>query len=168
MSQVVSLCLDPVNPDWINPRKWRNDPRIYKWCRQNEPISIAHHLEYLERSAKDPHSRMYGVAADGFLVGVCGLTSIDWINRRAEVSLYIDPEKHRQGLGTMAAKALMAKAFMVHNLNSIWGEAFDGSPAIGLFEKLGFKQDGLRREFYFREGKYVDAVIFSKLRCEYA
>ncbi len=148
--------------------RWRNDPRIYKWCRQCEPITREHHEAYWARIAKDPHSRFYGVTADGELVGVCGLTSIDWINRRGEVSLYIDPERHRQGLGALAARALIDKAFKVHNLNCLWGESFDGSPAIDLFWDLGFKREGVRREFYFRDGQYVDAILFSLLRSEHA
>lgn len=110
---------------------------------------------------------MYGVHADNLLVGVCGLTSIDWINRRAEFSLYLGPEHQGQGLGEAALRALCAHGFNVLNLNCIWGEAFDGNPAIKMFERVGFKEEGRRRQFYYREGKYIDAVLFSLLRSEY-
>lgn len=147
---------------------WRNDPSIYKWCRQAEPISLDHHREYWARVEKDPHTRMYGVVADDVLVGVCGLTSIDWINRRAEFSLYIGPEHQGKGLGKLALETLCRHGFDVLNLNLIWGEAFEGNPALDTFQKVGFIEEGRRRQFYYREGNYVDAILFSLTRYEFA
>lgn len=160
MNQVASSRLKQT---WL----WRNDPRIYRWCRQASPVSWNHHSRYWERIDRDPNSKMYHLDVKGQHVGVFGLTSIDWINRRAEVSLYIDPDQHLKGLGYKGAKVLMRQAFKVLNLNCIWGEAFDGSPAIGLFKKCGFKEEGRRRQFYYRDGKYVDAILFSLTRGEY-
>jgi hypothetical protein len=82
--------------------------------------------------------------------------------------LYIGPEHQGQGLGEAALQALCDHGFNVLNLNSIWGEAFDGNPAIKMFERVGFKPEGRRRQFYFREGRYIDAILFSLLRDEYA
>lgn len=101
---------------------------------------------------------------DHRLVGVCGLTSIDWINRRAEFSLYIGPEHHGCGLGEAALRALVRHGFERLNLHSIWGEAFDTNPAMKMFERVGFKHEGVRKHFYFRSGRYVDAHLFSILK----
>ncbi len=139
---------------------------MYRWCRQYEPVGVNHHEDYWEKVDKDPHTRMYGVEHGGILVGICGLTSIDWINRRAEFSLYIDPDKHGQGLGERALSKLVSHGLNVLNLNCIWGEAFEGNPAIEMFKKVGFKEEGRRRQFYYREGKYIDAVLFSTLKEE--
>ncbi len=150
-------------------RDCRNDPRIYKWCRQNEPLHPEQRKAWFTNQQVDQTLSMYAFESERLSpLGVCGLTSIDRINSRAEVSLYVDPNKHRQGIGFQAAKLLIDRAFNVHNLNSIWGEAFEGSPAIGLFKKCGFKEEGRRRQFYFREGKYVDAILFSLNRSDLA
>lgn len=175
MSQAESLRLEPIDDgDSWKMLLWRNSPKVFKWCRQNEKLSDHEHDSWFSRIKSDPTIKMYALYGPKSvdlkcieLVGVTGLTSIDRLNSRAEVSLYIDPELHRQGLGFKAARSLTDKAFNVHNLNSIWGEAFEGSPAIGLFQKCGFKEEGRRRQFYFREGKYVDAILFSLLRSEY-
>jgi len=111
---------------------------------------------------------MYGIRDGNNLVGVCGLTSIDWVNRRAEFSLYIASEYQGNGYGEAALRLLVEHGFNVLNLNSIWGEAFDGNPAINMFKKVGFIEEGRRRQFYFREGKYIDAILFSLMRSEYA
>jgi RimJ/RimL family protein N-acetyltransferase len=146
---------------------WRNDERVYKWCRQFEPITLEHHNAYWERVKDDPTTRMYSIRYEGWPVGVCGFTSIDWVNRRAEFSLYIAPDKQGKGLGERALRALCDHGFNVLNLNMIWGEAFEGNPAIQMFKRVGFKEEGVRREFYFRDGEFVNAILFSLLRREY-
>ena len=171
MSQIKSLCLDtpPLGEGGLSKLfSWRNDPRIYKWCRQYEPISWHQHESYWEKVQKDPNIKMYGIRDGNNLVGVCGLTSIDWVNRRAEFSLYIASEYQGNGYGEAALRLLVEHGFNVLNLNSIWGEAFDGNPAINMFKKVGFIEEGRRRQFYFREGKYIDAILFSLMRSEYA
>jgi ribosomal-protein-alanine N-acetyltransferase len=94
-------------------------------------------------------------------LGVCGLTSMDLINRRAEFSLYIGPEFQGQGFGKNALKTLLAHGFRNYGLNRIWGESFEGNPAIAMFESLGFEPEGIRKEFYFKGGKFIDAYLFS-------
>lgn len=159
------LCLNAKGLDVI--LKWRNSPEIFKWCRQYESITADAHERWHEWQEKDPNTRMYGVIAGEALVGVCGLTSIDWINRRAEFSLYIGPENQGKGYGEQALRALCRHGFDVLNLNCIWGEAFDGNPAIEMFKRVGFKEEGRRRQFYFREGKYIDAILFSLIGGEF-
>lgn len=100
-------------------------------------------------------------------VGVGGLTDIDHINSRAEFSLYIAPEHQQKGYGKIALKRLVEHGFNVLNLNSIWGECFDGNPAARMFESIGFKKTGTRPQFYYRDGRYINADIYTLLRAEY-
>ena len=102
------------------------------------------------------------------LLGVCGLTSIDLINRRAEFSLYIEPRQHGNSYGKKALKTLCKFGFEDLGLNSIWGESFEGNHAASIFESLGFKHEGLRRAFYFKKGKFIGANLYSLLKSEFA
>jgi [ribosomal protein S5]-alanine N-acetyltransferase len=138
----------------------RNCELIRQWCRQYDEISPIEHRLWYERQATDPGIRMYTVWGKN-LVGAAGLTSIDHINRRAEFSLYIFPEEQQAGYGRKALSTLLSHGFNNLNLNLIWGESFDGNPAISMFEKLGFVKEGTRREFYFKGGKYIDAHLYS-------
>ena len=147
---------------------WRNDQRIFRWCRQCEPISESAHRAWFESIHSAGDIKMFGIhSGESELIGVCGLTSIDWINRRAEFSLYISPEHHGKGCGESALRRLLRVGFSVFNLNCIWGESFEGNPAVETFKRVGFHFEGKRRSFYFREGKYIDANLWSILRGEY-
>jgi ribosomal-protein-alanine N-acetyltransferase len=97
-------------------------------------------------------------------VGVCGLTDIDLVNRRAEFSLYIAPHMHRQGLGTVALKLLLGRGFDDLGLNVIWGETFKGNPALDMFRRVGMDIEGWRRDFYYKEGEFLDAALVSITR----
>lgn len=155
-------------------RIWRNDWRIMQWTRQYDYISDAEQIRWFNRQSEDPTIRMYKVQltstvkGDGdkdvrrtHTAGVAGLTSIDMKNRRAEFSLYIAPDLHGKGLGRAALQSLLKHAFTNLGLNLVWGETFDGNPAARMFEKLGFKKEGTRRQFYFRNGRFIDAHLYS-------
>lgn len=159
--------LIPINPDNLEVyRRWRNSDDIRVWCRQNNLISQADQLDWYEKMRKDPTIRMYEIF-DGEPLGVCGLTSIDLINSRAEFSLYIALEWQGSGNATKALKALLEVGFHELNLNLIWGETFDGNPALNIFKKLGMTVEGTRRQFYFKNGKYIDAHLVSITRDEW-
>lgn len=151
-------------------RSWRNDFHIRKWCRQNDLISEPDQKKWFDSMSSDQTVRMYLIVCSdeaSAYVGVCGLTSIDLMNSRAEFSLYIAPYKTRKGMGEKGLRTLLAHAFMNLGLNSIWGESFEGNPALGLFDKIGFRREGIRRSFYFREGKFIDAHLVSLLHSEF-
>jgi len=161
--------LSDIYPEILDKLKnWRNTPEIYKWCRQDNLISEYQQSRWYESIQNNPKVKMYVIIdLNNNLVGVCGLTDIEHINRHAEFSLYIGLEHQRKGYATKALKTLMDLAFNWYNLNMVWGETFEGNPALKIFTDLGFKQDGLRRQFYYKNGKYLDCHLVSILRSEW-
>lgn len=150
----------------------RNKKEIMRWCRQNKLLSIYDQEKWYEKINTDPSIEMFLIYyntsfRENYDVGVCGLTSIDHINRRAEFSLYIYPEKQGKGLGQEALKNLFCFGFNSLNLNIIWGETFDKNPAEKLFTKIGMQKEGTRRQFYYKEGQYIDAHLYSVTRDEF-
>lgn len=161
-----TLDLLPIErKDLLQLLKWRNDYRIWQYTRQNDMINEIEHVEWFERQAKDKSIRMYKIQVTTpdttAMVGVCGLTSIDYANSRAEFSCYVDPTAQKAGLGTKALELLFRHGFTNFGLRLIWGESFDGNPAIRIFEKMGMVKEGTRRGFYWKNGKYVDAHLYS-------
>ena len=141
---------------------WRNDYRVWEWCRQYEPLHWKDHLAWYERQVSDKSISMFAVLTDSDeLIGVCGFTDIDMVNRRAEFSLYIDPDLVGRGYGKGALNTLFRHGFERLGLNLIWGETFEKNAASYLFEAIGMTRDGVRRQFYFRNGKYIDAHLYS-------
>src|ERR1700730_2454768 len=99
-------------------RVWRNLREIWRWCRQYTFLSADDHARWLERIAKDPSIKMFGVFDEDKYggaveeLGVCGLTSIDKQNQTAEFSLYIRPDMHGRGYGRAALRLLFHHGFI--------------------------------------------------------
>ena|SRR3990167_134004 len=148
--------------------EWRNDPRIYKWCRQYAPIQWESHVKWFESLVDRKDVDMFIIEdVPSQRVGVLGLTDIDNVNRRAEFSIYINPIDQGKGYGERALNELLKYSFNDRNLYSVWGETFANNPATKLFLKVGMREDGVRRNFYFREGKYINARLFSITSAEW-
>lgn len=142
----------------------RNDPAVYMWCRQNAPLHWQRHEEWYQWQAKDSATEMFVLCDDddtGLIYGCCGLTSIDYVNRRAEFSLYIGKEYQGTGYGQQGLQKLFNFGFNFLGLNLIWGETFEGNPAARIFEKIGMEKEGVRRDFYWRDGRYIGATLYS-------
>lgn len=148
--------------------KWRNDFRIFRWCRQHDLNEWIKHENYIKGLSLDNTSKFYAVRSieKDQLVGVCGLSSIDLVNQRAEFSLYIGPEHQKLGYGKDALHTLCNWSFLHLPLNIIWGETFAENPAWPMFQSLGFQKEGVRRDFYYREGEFIDCILFSLKRNE--
>lgn len=138
--------------------EWRNDPRIYRWTRQNGPITRAHHEKWLALLPNRSDIKMFGIKDNDHQIGTCGLTSIDTTHRRAEFSCFIAPEYQGKGYGREALTALFNHGFKDMDLYKIYGETFYDNPALILFLKLGMRKEGLFAEEYYKDGRRIDCV----------
>jgi RimJ/RimL family protein N-acetyltransferase len=123
----------------------------------------------MESQIADPTIKMFGVYnldPVSACIGVCGFTSIDRVNQKAEFSLYIAPQFHGCGYGSAALYTLVRHGFEDMNLNRIWGETFDGNPAESIFKRIGFKKEGTLKQSYFRKGRFIDSHIYGIIRGE--
>jgi len=148
-------------------RDWRNHPSIRRWCRQVGYINEQQQKDWEERIQRDPTIQMFGISNGHDFVGVCGLTSINLYHRTAEFSLYIGPEYQKKGYAEKALKELLRYAFMDLGLNNVWGEVLESNPALKLFKKIGFKEEGFLREMYYKEGKMWGCHRISILKSEW-
>ena len=147
-------------------RTWRNSYNIRRFCRQVGLISKLDQDTWFKRQNDDPKIQMF-VMDDNGPLGVCGLTDIDLINKRAEFSLYIGPEHQKKGYGRKALEQLFRFGFYELNLQLIWGETFDNNTAYKLFEKIGMTKEGTRRNFYYKEGMFLGAHLNSITKGEW-
>ena len=109
--------------------KVRNDPKLYKWFRQDEPITIEEQTKFIENDT-DVFGEYNGeiVEVDGEPVGLCG------IKNTGEFTIAILPEYQHKGISIQVMNQLTNKGFC------IWSEVFVGNPALEFFiSKCGFK-----------------------------
>lgn len=174
---LTELLLRPIEfEDLMLLKNYRNHPDIMRWCRQYRMLSYHDQQEWYRKINESDRVEMYAVCgrketgdvdSKPVIIGVCGLTSIDLINRRAEFSLYIGKEHQNHGYARHALIELFKHGFNNLNLNLIWGETIEGNPAIKLFKKIGMFKEGTRRQFYYKDGRYKNAELYSITKDEF-
>lgn len=148
-----------------------NDPQVRRTVLAHRPMSVAQEQAFLETMGKDEHHVMLGICRQGQqeLIGVTGLHHLDFRSHRAEFGLLIgDRSLWGQGLGTEATRMMLDYAFGTLNLHKVWLHVYaHHAPAIHVYEKVGFRKEGLQREQHYVEGRYVDGVMMGILRSEW-
>ena len=165
---LIGLC--PLEKgDLETLRKWRNNPEFRQYFREYREISGEMQEEWFRRTLNDKNTIMFSIRRleDNQLVGCCGLCYINWVNRNADLSLYIgydDLYIDDIGYAEEATKLLFNYGFGELGLHKIWTEIYViDTPKKQLYEKIGMKIDGILRDNYFHDGKYLNSYIFSIL-----
>lgn len=115
-----------------------------------------------------PDSITFGIIQNDEIIGQAAFKSIRWFNRKAELSLFLDPGFHGKGLGRKILQAMINHAFNQLNLHRLEAEVIEyNKPALKLVEKLGFVQEGRLREARYFDGKYYDIYRYGLLRNEF-
>ena len=101
-------------------------------------------------------------------LGNCGFNYVNFRDGEAEVFIYLDKKNRGKGIGTSALGLLLRYAFDHLRLNRVSARVLlDNEPALRLFEKLGFRKEGVLREAAFRKGSYRDICVFGILRKDF-
>jgi [ribosomal protein S5]-alanine N-acetyltransferase len=103
--------------------------------------------------------------ATGRMVGSCGFEHWYRYHSRLEVAYDLHPDFWGQGIMSEALRTILQTAFTTMEANRI--DAFtttDNLPSIHLLEKLGFVRDGTLREYRQFKGKFIDVLIFGRLK----
>lgn len=102
-------------------------------------------------------------------LGTIALKRINMINRGASLSVSIhNPSNHNKGYGTDAVRCILKIGFNFLNLHRIELHVYEFTEnAVHVYEKLGFKKVGIRREASFIIGKYRNDLVMDILEREY-
>lgn len=155
-------------------RLWRNESLValrtpYMLTQEQQEEFYIYTVS--ERNVK---ARFWGVSItitldDGSydkLIGMVGLENIEWENRRAEISIIINPAYQGAGYGEQAVDLLLEQGFMYLNLANIWAICYECNPAVRFWDSIMDKYD-LGREsinipnMKYWNGKYYNGAFFN-------
>jgi len=73
-----------------------------------------------------------------------------------------------KGIGYFATTEILNHAFNNINLNRIeLGVLESNARALKLYEKVGFKREGVKHQSIYKNGKFVDMIIMAILKEEF-
>lgn len=153
-------------------KEWRNSKHVRKTTREYRLLNMIHQKKWFEaiHTSSPPKDIMFGVTnRKNKLIGVAGLTPIDWKNRHAEISIYLSQKNWQKTKeANDVLEIIMEYAFGELNLHRLWVEIFEISTEnIKLFKQMKFVKEGILRDKLWRQKRWWNSFLFSKLATEY-
>jgi [ribosomal protein S5]-alanine N-acetyltransferase len=168
------VTLRPLTPaDLEGPYvAWLNDPEI---CAHNShhvfPYTLAQAKGYIDSTTRDERTLVLAIIAKdtGAHIGNVSLQKIDLLSKNAEYAILIgDRDYWGKGIGHEASMLVLAHGFSTLNLHRIYcGTGSRNEAMQKLAAKLGFKEEGRRRDAHFKNGAYQDIIEYGLLASEF-
>lgn len=145
--------------------RWVNNPNLKHLTGTVYPVSDIEHDSWYKAKINDSRDKVFGIQfnQNNMLLGVIGFKNIDYINRNAELYVYIGEEDYwGKGIGSEAISMLIKFSFEELNFHRVYLSVFSyNTRAIKSYEKVGFKVEGILKESVFRQGKYHDKNLMA-------
>ena len=154
-------------------RLWRND--CLETLRTPYPLTEEMQADFFKNvinNRNSPHrywSIIEGVGefadVEHRLIGMGGLTGIQWENRIAEISLIINPALQNKGYGKLVVALLLDEGFNRMGLQTIFGECYGAAEGRFQFWETvverykGYATRLPNRQFW--DGQFWDSMYFS-------
>jgi len=152
----------PEQVEWL--RVQRNRPELYKWFRQDKPITPEQQTRWW-RGVSPRFQRLFIVEDDGRKVGYVGFNPLSLYGKSAEFGIFIIPEEQSHGYGTAALTALLAYGFDDIGLSLIYSDVLlypDAPDRFSFYEKFGFERypDNCQHISYRKQGARIPSLRF--------
>ncbi|MDQ3019435.1 MAG: GNAT family N-acetyltransferase [Bacteroidota bacterium] len=168
------IYLSPLTKEDISQGyvSWLNDAEV---CRHNShatfPNTVTKTLSYLQSIEKSKTEIVFAIRwkKNNEHIGNISFKNLNWVSRSGEIAILIGEKNYwSKGVGSEAFKLLIEYGFNSLNLNRISsGLMTTNNGMIKICEKNRMKMEGLMREFLYKEGRYLDALIYSILLKDY-
>jgi diamine N-acetyltransferase len=163
------ISLRPLEPNDIELLyQWENNLEIWEVSNTKSPFSKHILAQYILESAKDIYEtkqlRLIIQNEKLEAVGAVDLFDFEPYHLRAGVGILIHNKTDRnKGYASDALKALSKYAFEVLGLRQLYANiSADNLNSIKLFEKSGFIQAGIKKDWIRTTSGWKDEIIFQK------
>ena len=144
---------------------WMNSPLVYKTMHFVPPISLDNIKKWYQANIKNTN-RFDATIEDneGNLLAFGGLTNIDYSVRKAELYLFVNPDKLGRGIGKMSTSLLCQYGFEILQLHKIYLYTnVTNIGAVKTYERVGFQLEGVHRDENIVSDKYENRLYYGLL-----
>jgi RimJ/RimL family protein N-acetyltransferase len=156
----------PRKEDLQSYQRWFEDTETLRFLPGIGPFSDSQEEDWFKRTGEDPTGVAWAIEVDGRIVGTTGIHGIDHRHGHGETGLVIgDKSMWRKGIASEAMKLRTAFCFRELNLHKIRTRAFmENRASIRALEKAGYRQSGVLRQEFYRDGRWHDVWMGEVLR----
>ena len=126
-------------------------------------------VQFYQDPAGKNHNRWVLVRkADQQLIGTCGYHKWEKRDCRAEIGYDLAPDAWGQGYMTEALRIVIQHGFAHMDLNRIEALVYaENARSLRLLQRLGFKPEGILRDYFCLDGKFYDHTLLALLQREW-
>ncbi len=157
-----NISLDDCNENYLS---WMNDYEINKYLESRFTIHSIDSLKDFVNSMNNSDNNILFAIIDKSSdkhIGNIKLGNIHPVHKYADIGLIIGDKNYwRKGIATKSINLVSEYAFNDLNLRKVLAGVYKNNiGSIRAFEKCGFKKAYVKKDTYFFEGSYIDAIVF--------
>ena len=155
-----------TSADIYNKVRWINDESNNIYLHYDLPLELEKTQRWFDtvKYRTDRYDAVIDV--DGIPVGIIGLINIDRVNLKAEYYITLGEVSYKgKGISYIASRKLLEYAFDVIGVNKVYLNVdADNIAACNLYEKLGFRCEGIFIEDMMHRKKLIDRKRYAILK----
>jgi RimJ/RimL family protein N-acetyltransferase len=130
------------------------------------PFSDAQEEAWFKRAGEDPSGVTWAIEVDGRAVGTTGIHGIDHRHGTGESGIVIGEKSlWRKGIASEAIALRTRFAFRELNLHKVRSRTYmENEGSKRALQKAGYRQSGVLREEFYRDGRWHDVWMGEVLR----
>jgi len=166
MNNISLRVLEKEDTDFLH--RLFNDPAIMAYWFDEAYHAKAKIEANFDKFKADQTQRRFILQNDNEPLGMVALYEIDFVHRKAEFAIMLDPTKQGNGYALPATKLAIDYAFKTLNLHKLFLIVDEkNEKAIHVYKKAGFQPEATLKDEYFVNGSYHNAVYMSILQEDY-
>jgi [ribosomal protein S5]-alanine N-acetyltransferase len=140
---------------------WRNLTEMFP-----HPYTEADAENWVATANQSEPSVHLAIALEGKAVGGIGVVAGEGVARHtAQFGYWLGESYWGRGIATAAARAMVAHVFSGSYFVRLEAAVFVWNPAsMRILEKVGFVREGVLRKSVFKDGEFIDSVMYALVR----
>jgi len=154
--------------DLDNLVKYANNSNVAKWLTNGfpHPYTYKDGKAYLSMIANDNPAKVFAIDVNGEAVGAIGIfPQTDIHEKSAEMGYWLAEEYWGQGIMTQAIREIVAYGFRTFDIVRIFARPFSTNlNSQRVLEKAGFVLEARLQKALFKNGEFMDELIYVKFK----
>lgn len=99
-------------------------------------------------------------------IGTVDIFDCDFKNKRAGLGILLaEPEKRGKGFASEVMEIVLPYCFQTLSMHQVYCSILiDNKESVRLFEKFGFEEVGIKKDWTYYDGKFYDEVLMQKFK----
>lgn len=134
-----------------------------EYLHDSRQFSVEESFKWYDKFNPD----FYAIIVNDKMIGYFRTSNYSPENLNIYIGADIHPDFQGKGIGFEVYSKFIPYIFEIYGLNKISLEVLSTNQrAISLYNKLGFKSEGIKREEIYKNNKFIDSIIMSILKKE--